>query len=113
MMLAQRAWFSTPRPRRSLLPRQLCSERPLPLGHVPLIALRIDECCPLTALQACVLPLEVEKAAMRAQEYVGRQGLQDAKRALVISRDLRIARVLHEAVTRIHIGTADNHDMVR
>src|SRR5262249_55164274 len=76
------------------------------------VTVRIDEGLAVTLLQSGVLAVQIEVVAMRTKEDVARQRLQDAKHLLVVGGNLRIAGVVDELVAGIHVGAADDHDVV-
>ena len=62
--------------------------------------------------QAGVLFFESEVATMGAEENVAWQGPEDTPHALVVFGDLRVSGVVYELVARIHVGAAENDDVV-
>src|SRR5437870_821181 len=102
------------RVRRSSGPllREFGSERLLLFGHVHLVAFGINEGSQRALLQPRVFRFQVEIIAVRAEKNVARQRLQDPEHPFIVSRNLWIGGVVNELVARIHVGTADDHDVV-
>jgi len=92
--------------------RKLGFEGAFPVGNIFPVAAWIDERpWPLTPRTA-ELRFQIEVAAVRAEENVAVERFQDAERTIVVVGDLRIRRVAHEPIARVHVGAADDHDVV-
>jgi len=74
--------------------------------------MRIDERVGAIVANAPEFGLQVVVVTMRPQEDLTRQGFQNPEGELIVLGDVRIFGVIHQLVSWIHIGTADNNDIL-
>ncbi len=83
----------------------------LAIRNVGLVSRGVDEGVLIAVLPARVFIDEVEVGAVRAEENVAWQLVEDRKATLVIFGDLRIGSVANQLVARVHIWAAYDHNV--
>src|SRR5437867_4488031 len=92
-----------------LPPLQLFRESGFADCNIRFVAGGIDKWIRSARFHLFVFRFQAEIVAMRAQEQIDRQALQDLEGLHVIVRDLRIILVADEKSAGVHVGAADDH----
>src|SRR5437016_795463 len=95
-----------------LLLLEFRAERALPLVHVSLVALGINERISPALLQLGVFAFESVVTSVRTEEHVAGQRPEHAEHAFVIAGNRRILCIVHQLIARVHVGTANDDHVV-
>src|SRR5205809_6434897 len=90
-----------------LLPVPFFQESGFAFSDISLIARRIDKRIGTTAGHLRVFRLQTEIGAVRPEEQIAGQTLENLERLDVVFRNLRIILIAHEDEARVYIWTAD------